>query len=109
LTEAVDGLFKDIITLSSGPQETEKVRQDHISSQKVKILDAIARMDTDDALLYAKMFEKFDAVMRTKDSIRIAQRELDNVRKDLNRCIRNYQTAKRDKIFSSPSTSNNVQ
>lgn len=102
LTEKVDSLYNNLARLNSGKRINEVLLQNKISTQKMNLIGILEQMNGDDALLYNKLSEQINPALQAKDSIRILNLQVEQVKADLQRCMQDNRTATRRMIFTNP-------
>jgi hypothetical protein len=100
LTDEVDLLYHNLALLNSDQRINELVLQNKISTQKMNLINSLNGMNDADALLYKKMSDKVNDILEVRDSIRIMRDEVNQTKRELQRCIQDNRDASRKMIFT---------
>lgn len=99
LTDKVDLLYHNLSMLNSDQRINELVLQNRISTQKMNLVSTLDQIKVEDALLYREMSSKINKILNIKDSIRISNIKVEQIKGELQRCIQDNRKASKKAIF----------
>lgn len=100
LAEKVDSLYNYILLLNSEQRYNELVLKNRISAQKMNLQKMLNEMDKSDAALYNKLYDQINVVLQTKDSVRLMNGHVEQIKAELQACIKENKIATRNMIIN---------